>query len=193
MNELKPTPAEEQLSAESVTQMDRRTEDTVTPVKYWGTIAQAVIMLLMTAAIAFLTFSGVVVPDSGQDAAVISYVAVALIVVIAIANIASIVFTVRKRQALGYSLTFYSFAAFVLSFILVVQGRALPLSLFLLIPAALGIVWICPPRSRRLYIVSTAVAIVLAWVIEWINPPWRIVGHKLVPFQPLPLLFLLLQ
>ena len=174
MDELKPTPTEEQLSAESVTQMDRRTEDTVTPVKYWGTIAQAVIMLLMTAAIAFLTFSGVVVPDSGQDAAVISYVAVALIVVIAIANIASIVFTVRKRQALGYSLTFYSFAAFVLSFILVVQGRALPLSLFLLIPAALGIVWICPPQSRRLYIVSTAVAIVLAWVIEWINPPWRI-------------------
>ena len=83
MNEINSTPIEEQLSTDGSTRVDQSKEDAVTPVMFWGTIVQAVIMLLMTVAIAYLTFSGVVVPTAGQDATSISYLAVALVIVIA--------------------------------------------------------------------------------------------------------------
>jgi GAF domain-containing protein/HAMP domain-containing protein len=175
MTELNPAPTKEQVPAESKAQMDRRTEDIVTPVIFWGTIIQASILLLVSAAVAYLMSSGATAElGSEQAGMIITYFGPALVAILGITNFSSIVFTIRRRQDIGYGLTFFSLVVFVLSATLVVQGRAINQSLLLVIIASLGIRWICPPRSRRFYIVSTVIALTLTWVIEWINPPWRI-------------------
>jgi len=159
---------DEQLSTEGKTQMDHSTADTVTPIMHWGTIIQAAIMLLLSAGAAFLAIS-----LAGDGSIGVTYLTLAVIAVLTLVNIASIVFTIRKRQDLGYGLSFFSLAAVLLSGTLIVQGRALSLSFFFLIPVILGFWWIWPPQSRRFYTISAAIVLVLTWAIEWINPPWR--------------------
>jgi len=170
MTELNPTPIEEErVPAESVTQMDQSTEGTVTPVMYWGTIIQAAVMLLMSAISIIVAISLMAegVPNSS------TYISLVVIAVLAMINVASIVFTIRKRQDIGYGLSFFSLAAVPLSATLIVQGVALSLSFFFLVPVILGFWRMWSPRSRRFYTISAAVVLILIGVIEWGNPPWR--------------------
>jgi len=147
-----------------------------TRIAFWGAIIQAAILVLAFVGISLLVISSLRVDTATvQSATATAWFALVVFVSLAIVNVLSIVFTVRGRQAIGYGLTYFSLIAFLLGAILIVQGRALFLSTFLLLPAAIGIGWICPPRSRRFYTISTIVAFALAWAIEWINPPWRTV------------------
>ena len=142
---------------------------------FWGTIIQASLQILVYVGVTILALSGYgEATVAAQTGTAISLLTLVVTLTLAAINVASIVLTLRKRQELGYGLTYFSLVAFVLGAILIVQGRAVFLSSFLLLPAALGIGWICPPRSRRFYIISTISAFALALAIEWVNPPWRV-------------------
>ena len=171
MTQLNPVPTEEQIPVESKTQMDRKAEDTVTPIMYWGTIIQAAVMLLMTTVSTIMAIS--LMGDGVSKSS--TYISLVVIAILAMINVASIVFTIRKRQDIGYGLSFFSLAVVLLSPTLIVQGVALSLSFFFLVPVILGFWWIWTPRSRRFYTISAVVVLILTWAIEWINPSWRTV------------------
>ena len=152
------------------------TQNETSPVAYWGTIILSAVLLLVFAGVLLLTIMALsAIPDSGSATAsnFIAFEVAVVMTVIVITSLASLIFTIRGNQALGYRLAYLTIAMFVLNTSTLVGGQALSMSFFLLILSTFGVGWLSPSRSRRSYIAATIIILALVWVIEWINPPWQ--------------------
>lgn len=144
-------------------------------VAHRGTLTQAGILILLAGFVMYQSMFGEVAPPATQTVVPFKYYMLAVSIIVAGMNVGSILATLRGRQPLAYSLSYLSMFVFLLGVITLIQGRALFSTFFLLVAAALGLRWICPPHHKRLYFFATAIVLAIAWWIEWYNPAWRVV------------------
>jgi hypothetical protein len=144
-------------------------------VAHRGTLTQAGILILLAGFVMYQSMFGGVAQPAMQTVVPFKYYMLAVSIIVAGMNVGSIFATLRGRQPLAYSLSYLSMFVFMLGVITLIQGRALFSTFFLLVAAALGLRWICPPHHKRLYFVATAIVLAIAWWIEWYNPAWRVV------------------
>ena len=133
---------------------------------FWGLITLSILGLLV--------FGYLLTYFLQQDKTPIIYIAISIFVFAIISCITSLLLTIRHREELAVKLAFYTFLAVGITVIAVFQGRAPTTSLSILTISVITIRWFLPRQSRRWYSIAAAVAFILMWVIEWINPSWRI-------------------
>lgn len=152
-----------------------------------GTQTQAGILLLLAGLVSFLSFSGQVPQPAAISGLPLKYYMLMVTTVIVVMNGFSIFTTLRGKQALGYSLSYFSMFIFLLGIVLLIQGRVFFISIFMLVATTLGLRWMCPPQYRRQYLIATVLVLALAWGLEWVNPPWRAVysGARFGPIAAL--------
>ena len=142
-------------------------EDGVTRTAFWGTIALATISLLICSYFFSVLFQ--------QTRTPIMVGAMAVFVLAIVMAVAGIVLTISRRQELGVKVLFFTFYIIGFSAVTLFQGRALSASVSILLFAAMVIRWLFPSHApRRWYQVFMIAAFILMWVIEWLNPAWRI-------------------
>ncbi|HEU0296305.1 MAG TPA: GAF domain-containing protein [Anaerolineales bacterium] len=142
-------------------------EGDITRTAFWGTIALAVTSLLTCTYFFSVLFQ--------QTRTPVMYAAMAVFLLAIVVALTGIVLTISRRQELGVKLLFYTSYVIGFSAVTLFQGRALSTSLSILLIAAMVIRWLFPSHaSRRPYLVFSIAAFLLMWVIEWINPSWRI-------------------
>jgi hypothetical protein len=147
-------------------QLTQTREEKVTQGIFWGTTALGVI--------ATLVFGYFLVFFLRQDKTPIVYIATTIFLFALLGALTSLALTIRGRQKLGAELALYMLLALGISMISVLQGRAQTASLSILTISIMAIFYLLPSQSRRWYFSITAVAMVVMWAVEWINPPWRI-------------------
>lgn len=145
--------------------LTQSSKDAVVRSKFWGTISLAGVLLLICVYSLVFTLSL-------ENATGLPIVMVMLLVVAA-ANLTSIVLTIRHRQELGFGLTFSSLLLTVVVAALFLEGRAPTFSLALLIVSVIGIAALSSRRSQWWYAAFAVVTLALVWVFEWIDPAWR--------------------
>ena len=140
--------------------------DGVTRSVFWGTIAMSGITLLVYAY--FFTFL------LRQAKTPVIYIALTVFLISLASAVISIVLTIRRQQEIGAKLTFYSLFFMGITIISVFQGRTQTASLSILVISVIAILYLLPSQWRRWYYAVTATATIAMWIIEWINPPWRV-------------------
>jgi GAF domain-containing protein/HAMP domain-containing protein len=156
MTEMNSLPTDEKIPVETAN--TRR--------MFWGTIALDVLALLVFGY--FLVFL------LNVEKTPIIYVGMVIFLSTFLAAATSAILTIRGRQKLGAEIVLYSLSVLGITMIVVFQGRTPTASLSILSISTITILYLLPKQSRRWYF-SVAVASTIAmWVIEWINPSWRI-------------------
>ena len=134
--------------------------------KFWGTIGLSVISILLAT-----YFTKILLQ---QPKTLVVYVGLVVFLSAATVSAISLFFTVRNRQSLGIQILFFATNLLGIVVIGLFQGRAPTSSFTILALSALMIVWLLPNHLKRSYTMIAAAAFILMWVIEWINPFWRI-------------------
>jgi hypothetical protein len=135
-------------------------------IKFWGNIVLAVIGIL---ADALLLRNVLQLP-----ATTISHVVMAFYILVILSGFTVILLTLRGRQKLGAQLAFYTVVVLFVSGPFFYTGRALTSSISLIIVSAIIILQLFPKEFTRRSIVITGTALIIIWVTEWMNPPWRL-------------------
>jgi hypothetical protein len=92
------------------------------------------------------------------------------------ASIVSTAFVIRRSQELGIKVSFYALQIACIIIVTTLQGRTHTASFSVLVISAIAIAWLLPLRSRLWYSGVAAGTFGLMWVIEWIDPAWRVVS-----------------
>lgn len=154
------------LKATEMNSPDRNNTESIPQSVFWGTIALNGITLLVYAYIFSLFLQ--------QAKTVGIYFAIAVTFLSILAAIAGIVLTIRQRQDLGLKLSLYPIFAVTILIVSIFQGRTLPASFSVLMISIVANIWLLQRQSRRRHLIVTILAFVAMWVIEWIDPSWRI-------------------
>jgi len=141
------------------------TDSDITPIKFWGTIAIASLGIVANV---ILLWNVLQLPET-----TISYVAIVFYILVIIAAFAMILLTIRGHQKSGALLAFYTMVVLFASGPFFYAERALTGSFSLITIAAITISQLLPKELRRRSIVIAGAALMIMWVIEWINPSWR--------------------
>lgn len=136
------------------------------PAMFWGTITLGVIGII---AVLFTLVPMLQLPREG-----VVYFAMVLYTLTLAAGMTVIILTLRGRQDLGAQLAFYMVALVFMSSPVIFVGRGLTAFSSLLTISGIIILQLLPRALRRRYIAITAGALLLLWVVEWINPSWRL-------------------
>lgn len=142
------------------------TDSDITPSKFWGNILLSVLLILANIV---LLRNVLQAPET-----TISYAAMAAHAVVIIAGLASILLTLRGQQKVGAQIAFYSAIVLLVSGPFLYTGRALTTSFSLLVVSAVTITELLPKELRRRSIVIAGMALLSMWLMEWINPSWRL-------------------
>ncbi len=152
MNEMKPsTPNSENINAARI---------------LWGTISLAVLFMLVSMYLLTILFR--------QPHTQVIYFGMAVFLFGSVAAIVSVILALRGRSLLGLQITFFALNILGITIMALFQGRAFTASPAILVLSALVIGWLLPSRLKRSYTGIAAGAFILMWIIEWINPPWRV-------------------
>jgi GAF domain-containing protein/HAMP domain-containing protein len=141
-------------------------ENNLTKSAFWGTIALNGIMLLV--------FGYFLVFFLQQEKTPLIYIAMAVFLFALVAGLTSLVITIRGKQKPGAELSLYTILGLGIAIIFIFQGRAQTISLSIFTISALAILSLLPRQLHRQYWLAAGAAFVLMWVIEWIDPFWRI-------------------
>ncbi|HKI52974.1 MAG TPA: GAF domain-containing protein [Anaerolineales bacterium] len=141
-------------------------ENTDTRRMFWGTIALDILAMLVFGY--FLAFL------QRTDKTPIVYVGMAIFLATFLAALASLILTIRGRQKLGAEIVLYSLSVLGITMIAVFQGRTPTASLSILTISIITILSLLPRQSRRWYLSVAVVSFIMMWVIEWVDPSWRI-------------------
>ena len=142
-------------------------QDGVTQTAFWGTITLAGIDVLICS-----YFFSVLSRQAGTP---ITYAAMAVFLLTIITAVTSIVLTLSRRQEPAVKLLFGIIFVIGFSAVTLFQDRAASASFPIVSIAVMVIQWLFPNHApRKRYVAITFMAFALMWVIEWINPPWRI-------------------
>lgn len=147
-------------------QSSRNNADTANQSVYWGTIAQAILLFIPN-------IHGIAVLFAGS-LSTIAMVGRVLFLLNILAGITSIVFTLRRRQDLGFVISYFAALALATETVLILEGFAVVETVVLLITALIGMAWLCPPRWRRGSAIATALVLAFLWIIEMGEPSWRL-------------------
>ncbi|MEW5939128.1 MAG: GAF domain-containing protein [Chloroflexota bacterium] len=134
---------------------------------FWGTLAMDFILLLVIPYFLVTLFR-----QSGGG--LILSLATGVFAIVGLTTIASVALTLRRRQEAGLKLNFYALFALGILINALIEGRILTSSFSIFTVSAIAIQWLFPRRERRRYFVIAVAITALMWVINWINPPWRI-------------------
>ena len=133
---------------------------------FWGTIAlDGLALLVFGYFFAFL---------QRVDKTPVVYVGMAIFLATFLAALSSLILTIRGRQKLGTEIVLYSLSALGVTMVAVFQGRTPTASLSILTISIITVFYLLPKQSRRWYVSVIVVSFIMMWVIEWINPVWRI-------------------
>ncbi len=138
----------------------------ISPATYWGTIALGIIGIV---GVALTLVPMLQLPKVG-----VVYFAMGLYALTIAAGITVIILTLRGRQDLGAQLAVYMIALVFAASPMIFVGRVVTASLSLVTLSGIIILQLLPEALRRKYIVITGVALILTWLIEWVNPSWRL-------------------
>lgn len=142
--------------------------NTVTPPVFWGTIALVVLFLLLNSYGITVLFV--------SDTSMIALAGQILLGLNCAALVISFVLIIRGRQNRAFGLVFSSGLALGLETVFLIQGRAFPVTVALPVVALVSFYWLCPPHLKRGLMIATASSLALVWIIELLDPAWRIVS-----------------
>lgn len=157
MNETKITSAIEEEVSEKTPKLQRR---------FWGTIAFSSVLLLIS-----IYFAGYLWQQPHTTA---SYLGIAIFLIAVVVSVISILLSVRQRQLLGLQLVFLFLNIFGIAMGGLFQGRTLSGSFTILFLSALMIFSLFPRKSWLSAAIVPIVAFSIMWIIEWLNPAWRV-------------------
>lgn len=144
---------------------------------FWGTIILNVVLMLIFGYAFIFTVQGV--------KSLVSTIAATSFVVALLIIAASLILTLLRRQELGLRLTFHLLLIMMITVTSLLQGRAFPASILLVIVYSIGIAWIFPHESKKWYSSIAIVSLAVIWVIEWVNPFWRLPQSSMIQAGPL--------
>lgn len=147
-------------------QIRQTNDDLFTRREFWGTISLAGILLLVS--IYYLT----ALLQQPKTPAI--YIALTIFLLSILACAASVLLVIRRQKDAGSGALFYTTIGIGITAALLFQGRTTAASLSVLVIASITIWWLLPRQSWRWYAGITAAGFLLSWVMEWINPSWRI-------------------
>ncbi len=147
-------------------QSTQNSEGNVTKSIFWGTIALAGILLLVTGY--FVSFL------LKLDKTPIIYIGLAVFLFALGASLVSLGLTIRGRQRSGAEIVLYAISVLGITLIAIFQGRAQNASFTILTLSVITIFYLLPGMSRRWYLSVAAVTFIMMWAFEWIDPAWRI-------------------
>ncbi|MBK7318275.1 GAF domain-containing protein [Candidatus Villigracilis affinis] len=140
-------------------------EDTQVKRTFWGTLSLSTILMLIY--IYILTVA------SRGEKTTITYISMAVVLMIGTSTVMGIILTLRRRSELGLKLMFYSLLTLCVAAATLFQGRAISITFSILIISTICFLWVFPQHSRREYVIVAVSALVLIWIIEGLNPAWR--------------------
>ena len=132
---------------------------------FWGTIILNIVLMAIYAYSLTFIFQA--------DRTPVMIIASAILLFVIAATVASFALTLRRRSDLGLLITYSALLVLVLSVTALFDDRALSSTFSILIVSVIGLGWLFPRQSRRLYTIDTIVTLVLIWSFEWLDPAWR--------------------
>ena len=151
---------------------EKDSSDVQTRLKFWGVIVLAVLALL--------AYSYVLLNLSRLAPTPAGYIKMTVYALAIVLSVASLILAVRQQVDRALTIIFYYLLIALISGPVTTQGRTPYSTLSMLVIGYIVIQWLLPKSSRRRYMLHLAGAFVLAWVFEWINPPWRIATSEVV-------------
>jgi GAF domain-containing protein/HAMP domain-containing protein len=145
---------------------EQKSDQSITPIQFFGTLAQDALLLLI---VSYFLITTLQLPGT-----LVSYVAVGLFGAILLITIASVILTILRRQELATKLALFMTLIFGIAAIALFQGRILTASFSVFFIGIIAVTWMFPQALKRRYYIITVAAFGLMWIIEWINPQWRI-------------------
>ena len=140
--------------------------------KFWGIIAITVL--------AFVAYSYVLLNLFRLEPTTAVYIKMTVYIVAIVLSTISFSLAIRHQVDLALTIIFYYMLIALVAGPATTQGRTLYSTLAMLMIGILMIGWLLPKSAQRRNAVFLAGAFVLAWVIEWVNPPWRVITDAAV-------------
>ena len=140
-------------------------ENAVSRNVFWGTIALAIITLLVSGY--FFNFL------LRESKTLVIYIGMAVFFSGIVMMLISILFTIRGWQHTGVRLAYFMLLILGAGAVALFQGRAFTAIPTVLVISVLTIIWLLPSQDRRKYVAATAVGTMLMVAIELINPSWQ--------------------
>ena len=141
-------------------------EDGVTRISFWGNIVLSGLFTLVSAYFLTRLFP--------QPRTQVISSGIAIFLAGIVASVVSLVLTLRHKQLLGTRLMFYATNILGITVLGLFQGRAPTASFAILVISIVIITWLLPSQLRRSHSLMAAGAFILMWIIEWLNPAWRV-------------------
>jgi methyl-accepting chemotaxis protein len=138
----------------------------LTPIKFWGNIALAVLGILANIVLLRSAFQ---LPE-----ATISYVARAFHIMVILAASLEIVLTIRGRQKLGAQVIFYTVVVLFASGSFLYAESALSATFSFMTISSIIIAQLLPKELRRRSILIAGLAVMIMLLAAWMNPSWRL-------------------
>ena len=135
--------------------------------KFWGVIAIAVLALLAYAYALSNLFK--------LEPTTAVYIKMAVYVIAMGLAVTSFILAIRRQVDLALTMIFYFLLIAQVANPATTQGRTLNATFTMLVMGTLMIGWLLPRSAWRRNAAFLAGAFILAWVFEWIDPPWRVV------------------
>lgn len=141
-------------------------QDSSSRISFWGNIVLTALFILVS--IYFLTrlFQEPRTP--------VIYLGTSIFIGGIAASLVSLILTLRNQQLLGARLMFFAANTLGITIIGLFQGRAPTASLTILMISAITIQWLLPRELKRSHSFIAVGVFALIWVIEWLNPAWRV-------------------
>ena len=135
--------------------------------KFWGVVAISVLALLAYA----YALSNLLKLEPTTAV----YIKMAVYIAAMGLAVTSLILSFRRQVDLALTLIFYFLLIVQIVNPATTQGRTLNATFTMLVVGTLMIGWLLPRAAWRRNAAFLAGAFILAWVFEWIDPPWRVV------------------
>jgi GAF domain-containing protein/HAMP domain-containing protein len=144
---------------------------------FWGIITLNLVLLLV--------FTYAVTATFQLGTSLVVYLAAVNFAFAILGQITSIILALRQKQDQAIKLTYYGLLGFAILVATFLKGRAPPVSVLLLMVSVIGVAWLLPATSRRRYVFLASLALILIWVIDWLDPTWRAEVGNIVAAGPI--------
>lgn len=145
--------------------MQSRAED-VTRIPFWGNIVLSGLFILVSAYFLTRLFQEQQTP--------VIYLGIAIFLAGIVASVVSLVLTLQNRQLPGAQVMFLAANTLGITIIGIFEGRISTASLTILMISLISIRWLLPSQLRRSYSLMAVGTFILMWIIDWLNPVWRV-------------------
>jgi GAF domain-containing protein/HAMP domain-containing protein len=141
-------------------------ESGVTQISFWGNIVLSGLFILVS--VYFLTrlFQ--------EPRTLVIYFGIVVFLAGILTSVVSVILTLQQKQLLATRLMFFATNILGITVLGLFQGRAPTASLAILVISMVIITRLLPSQLRRSHSVMAVGAFISMWIIEWLNPAWRV-------------------